>query len=757
MKFTHTWLLQHLETDKSPEEIAEKLTAIGLEIEEFEDLGEKFAPFLVAEILEAEKHPNADKLQICKVNDGSQELQIVCGAPNARAGIKVCLAPVGAWIPAGDFKIKASKIRDVESNGMLCAAAELGLGEDSAGIMELDADAVVGSKYSEYAALNDSFFEIAITPNRQDCLGVRGVARDLAASGLGKLKPLESDTQPNASCLWQKFEGVENKQSPVWLQNRLKSIGLEPKSALVDITNFLTFDLGRPAHVYDADKVNGRLKIEDLRSPQKFNALNDKSYELTNELVVADDNGAVALAGVIGNVESSVDENTKNVILEIAYFDPITVAMAGRKHLIDSDARYRFERGVDPEGLQQGLESAAKLITEICGGEIVSREIFGQTEDWKREIEFDFALAKDLGGIDVSRETCEKILTDLGFAVAGDKITPPSWRRDIEGAPDLVEEIIRIIGLDQIEPQVLPFYPPAKKASTKLRDQLAGRGMVEVVTYSFGTEAAAKTFGGGNAALKLTNPISSELSDMRSSILPNLIEAAVRNANRGFKNVAFFETGPVFNDSGEQKLVSGLRAGENADKTIYSKPRNVDAFDAKADLQAALEALGAPAGQIRGDAPDYFHPGRSGGVYLGKNCLGYFGEIHPAILKKMDLEGSAVGFELFLNNIPKSKIKYKALEVSDLQSVQRDFAFLLPTDALAGDLVARITKQDDLITDSQLFDVYEGANIESGKKSIAFSITLQPKKETLKDTEIEAVSQKVIAFVEKQFGGELRS
>ncbi|PIR31648.1 MAG: phenylalanine--tRNA ligase subunit beta [Alphaproteobacteria bacterium CG11_big_fil_rev_8_21_14_0_20_44_7] len=776
MKFTYSWLKEHLETEKSPAEIAEKLTALGLEIEEFTDMGAKYEPFLVAEILEAEKHPNADKLQVCKVNNGTETLQIVCGAPNARKGIKVCLAPVGAYIPAADFKIKPTKIRDVESNGMLCSAAELGLGEDTAGIMELGADAKVGSKYADYAGLNDSFFEIAITPNRQDCLGVRGIARDLAAANYGKLNALDHPSglsNHSLKCpidvggaiyyVGRYFQNVQNQPSPAWLQNRLKSIGLEPISALVDITNYITFDLGRPLHVYDADKLQGNLTIREAKKGEKINALNNKEYELQGfEPVIADDNGVVALAGVIGNIESSVDENTKNIFLEVAYFDADEVAKSGRAHQIDSDARYRFERGIDPDFLITGADIATNMILEICGGETSEMIHCGEEPNWHNEIEFDFAKVKSLGGIDIPREACEEILVDLGFAVKGNKISVPSWRRDVEGTADLVEEILRINGYDKVEPQILPFsgIKSQKSVIRKIRDILASRGLTEAVTYSFLCETAAQGFGGGSAALKVSNPISSELSDMRPSILPNLLEAARNNANRGVKNLSLFEIGPIFNENGEQQTVSSIRVGKNADKNIYGDSRKIDVFDAKADILAVLESLGAPEAQIRTEnLPKYYHPGRSAGLYLGKNCLGYFGEIHPATLKTCDISDVVVGFELFMDNIPQgksAKAKYKQLVTSDFQPTSRDFAFIVPNDVKAGEIVTRVQKLDDLITSAQIFDVFEGKNIEEGKKSLAFSVHLQPTKATLTDAEIEKVSSSVINLVEKEYSGVLR-
>lgn len=772
MKFTYSWLLEYLDTNASPKEIADKLTALGLEVEEFTDLGQKYAPFIIAEIKAAAKHPNADKLQVCTVNTGSETLQIVCGAPNARAGIKVVLAPVGANIPNGNFQIKKSKIRDVESNGMLCSAAELELSDDSEGIIELDEKAPVGEKYADFASLNDSFYEINITPNRADCLGVYGIARDLAAAGIGRLKPLpQVEVKANGKSpisvssqtyfIGRYISGVKNSQSPAWLKKRLQSIGLTPISVLVDITNYFTFSFGRPLHVYDADKLNGNLKVEVQKNKTKFNALNNKSYEIENDLVVADDKGPVALAGVIGNVESSVDENTKNILLEIAYFNPDDVARSGRHHLIDSDARYRFERGLDPEFMDYAADAATKLITELAGGKAAEKTSSGEKPKWQREINFEFARLKTFGGLEIPQTEAEKILSNLGFKINASKITPPSWRLDVEGSADIIEEILRVYGYDKVPLEELPFKsaPQPQQFGMNIylcRNALVGRGLMQCVTYSFmKTETAAK-FGGGKKELQLLNPISVELSEMRPSILPNLLEAAEKNSNRGFKNSALFEIGPVFSEK-EQLVIAGIRAGKNNERNIYSDHRNIDAFDAKADLISILKAANAPEGRIQAEAPNYYHPGRSGGIYLGKTCLGYFGEIHPRLVKSFGLSGPVAAFEAFLANLPLSPKKYKKLEISDYQSVSRDFAFVLDEMVNSDDLIAIIKKADANIDNVSLFDIYSGDKIEKGKKSIALSIYIQPKAKTLTDSEIEAISAKVTAAAQQKFNAQLRA
>ncbi len=769
MKFTLSWLKEHLETSAKAEEIADKLTSLGLEVEDYTDLGKKYEPFLVAEIVEAEKHPNADKLRVCKVNNGTETMQIVCGAPNARAGIKVILAPVGALIPNGGFQIKKSKIRDVESNGMLCSAEELELGTDSAGIVELATDAPVGSKYAEYAKLNDTLFEIAVTPNRADCLGVRGIARDLATSGLGTLKELklenrdsefESPIKVNSESYYIGccIKNVKNGAAPEALAAKLKAIGQEPISALVDITNYSTIDLARPLHVFDADKLKGNLTVRYAKKGEKINALNNKTYELDGELVIADDSGVVALAGVIGGIETSVDENTKNVFLEVGYFDPLEVAKTGRKHQIDSDARHRFERFIDPDFMETGTHNAIALITKICGGEASKLVIAGKKPQASREIKFDFETIKLFAGVEVTKAEAEKILTNLGFQVSGDKVTTPSWRTDVEGPADLAEEILRVFGYDNAALQPLPYsgrktLPGFAQNRNIARDVLSARGFAETVNYSFIEPKTANIFGN---TVQLINPISADLSEMRPSILPGLIKAAVNNANRGAASLALFETGPVFEVATEKSAIGGIRTGSDTPKNVYGKGRNVDVFDAKADALAILESLGVKDPQIKIEAPSYMHPGRSGTFALGKNILGYFGELHPSILKRLDVDFPVAGFEIFLDNLPESRKKYKKFEASDLQAVNRDFAFLLGNDVRADDLASNIKKADPLITEVHIFDVYSGDKIEAGKKSIALSVNIQPKDKTLTDSGIEAISKKIVDSVAAKFGAVLR-
>lgn len=769
MKFTLSWLKEHLDTSANADVIAEKLTSLGLEVEDYTDLGKKYEPFIIAEIQEAEKHPNADKLRVCKVNTGKEVLQIVCGAPNARAGIKVILAPVGANIPNGNFQIKKSKIRDVESNGMLCSAEELDLGTDSDGIVELSADAKIGDKYAEFAGLNDTLFEIAVTPNRADCLGIRGIARDLAAGGLGSLKPLQNteiklsgkspiSVNSESYYIGCYIKGVKNIASPECAANKLKAVGQTPISALVDITNYSTIELARPLHVFDADKLSGNITVRHAKKGEKINALNNKTYELDGELVIADDKGVVALAGVIGGVESSVDENTKNVFLEVGYFNAADVAASGRKHQIDSDARHRFERFIDPDFMETGAKVAASLITQICGGEASELVIAGKKPDTAREIKFDFEKIKLFAGIEISKTDAEKILTNVGFKVSGSSVSVPSWRADVEGPADIAEEILRVYGYDKAPLQPLPFagrqtLPQFAVNRNNARAILAARGFAETVNYSFIEPVTASIFGN---TVQLVNPISVELSEMRPSILPGLLKAAGNNANRGAASLAAFEIGPIFDSASEKFAVAGIRTGSDSAKNLFGKSRSVDVFDVKADALAVLESLGVKDPQIKLEAPQYMHPGRSGVFAQGKNVLGYFGELHPAILKTLDIESAAAGFEIFLENIPEARRKYKKFEALDLQAVSRDFAFVINNDVRADDLAANIRKTDQLITNVDIFDVYTGDKVEKGQKSVALSVNIQPREKTLTDSEIEVISKKITDSVAAKFGGILR-
>lgn len=791
MKFTLNWLKEFLDTTASLEEITTKLTALGLEVEEVEDRAASLAPFRIAQIKEAKPHPDADKLQVCRVATGSEELQIVCGAPNARAGINVVLAPVGAVIPTNDLKIRASKIRGVESFGMLCSAAELGLGEDHNGIIEMPSnDNSIGQSYAEVAGLNDPVIEIAITPNRGDCLGVYGIARDLAAAGLGTLKPLEINTVKSNSkspikvktedeklCpyfIGRYFKNIKNGESPAWLKQRLEAIGLRPISALVDITNYITFTFGRPLHVYDAKKLNGDLRIAYAKGGEKFEALDDKDYTLLKGTpIVADDNGAQAIAGVIGGRQSGCEFDTTEVFLEVALFDADAVAKAGRSLDILSDSRYRFERRVDPLFLEIATDIASQIILDLCGGEASETVSAGKKPTWNRSVHFTSSDVEKIGGVKVDEKTCQQILNALEFKTDGKKILVPSWRPDVEGTADIVEEILRVHGYEHIPTLELPraddTISPAVTAEQsrvyRARRTLATRGMKEVVSWSFMSSDLAKSFGFKDKGLTLANPISSDLDVMRPSILPNLLQAVARNNSRGFGDIAFFEVGPVFETAspqGQHYQLTSARSGQFIERNTHKGERATDVFDAKADLLAALESMGAPTAnlQVTTDAPSWYHPGRSGVLKLGKNVLGVFGEIHPAILKLLDIKSPTVAFELYADALPPIKRKGKnrsKLVASDYQHSVRDFAVLVDADVKA-ETILRAAKSADkkLIQDATIFDVYQGKGIEEGKKSVAFSVLIQPDDRTLTDKELEEIQQKVLDAVTKQTGAVLR-
>lgn len=786
MKFTLSWLKTYLDTDASLEQISETLTAIGLEVEEVIDRSAELAPFTVAEIKEAEQHPNADRLRVCQVNTGSETLQIVCGAPNARAGIKVVLASVGTVIPTNEMKIKASEIRGVKSNGMLCSATELGIGEDSEGIMELPDGAKLGQPFAEEAGLNDPLIDIAITPNRGDCLGVYGIARDLAAAGLGTLKKLAitpvkgqgtspinvsiKDTAKAPQFIGRHIKGVKNGESPEWLQHRLISIGHKPISALVDITNYLTFDLGRPAHVFDAGKLKGNLTVRDANDGETFIALDEKEYTLQAGMtVIADEKGPAALGGVIGGLESGCGEGTTDVFLEIAEFDPIHIAETGRALQIESDARYRFERGIDSGFLNDAAEHATQLILDICGGEASELVVEGKAPK-QRTLTFNTARVKELIGIDVKPAEITTMLEAIGCEVSGKdtlEITIPHWRHDIAIEADIIEEITRLHGYNNIPSTPMPAgdgkaaLSPDQRRRYDMRRVFAGRGMREAVTYSFMDNRIAAQL--TDTLVKLDNPISSELDVMRPSILPNLVQAAVRNADRGYPNAALFELGATFTSDvpgEEQRCLSAIRTGALNDRHPDCATRKVDAMDAKADAYAAL-SLAVPTDNLRvtRDVPSHYHPGRAGALLLGKNVLAYFGELHPAVLGALDCD-HAVGCEILLDNLPATKQKAtqrKKLEASNLQPLARDFAFIVNDDVESGAVLATAKGVDKkLITNVALFDVYSGKGIDDGKKSLAINVTLQPTDKTLTDDEIEALSQKIITAVESDHGGVLR-
>jgi phenylalanyl-tRNA synthetase beta chain len=791
MKFTHAWLKEFLESNATLDEISQRLTALGLEVESITDRSQELAPFIVAEILEANPHPDATKLQVCRVNNGTEELQIVCGAPNARAGIKVVLAPIGSTIPAHGLVIKASKIRGVESNGMLCSARELVVGDDESGIIELPASAIPGSSFAALSGLDDPVIEIAITPNRGDCLGVYGIARDLAASGLGKLKPLAlphiksnttspisvaiADTSACPLFAGRYIKNVTNRPSPDWLQNLLKAVGIKPISALVDITNYIAFTYGRPLHVYDAATLQGNITVRSAQEGEIFEALGGKSYSLKPRMtVISDEAQVLALGGIIGGNSSGCTETTRDVFLESALFNPANIADTGRQLLIDTDSRYRFERNVDPAFIVSGADLATQLIIDTCGGETSELVIAGSTQNPVQTQSFNLERILTLGGLQLDNNTVMTILTALGFTIKGNNITVPSWRSDVDCEASLVEEVLRVYGYDNLPALPLPLpeksqpaYSPQQRRTATSRRLLAMRGMTEAVTWSFMPTPKAILFNGGSDALKLQNPISVELESMRPSLLPNLLDALARNSARGFHDLALFEIGPEFHGikpNQQRIMITGVRAGKTAAKSHYNDARDVDALDAKADCLAVLAESGVPVDRvtIAANAPAWYHPGRSGTIALGgKNILAHFGELHPLILKEFDLKGAVVGFEIAAEAIPLSKPKQgrkPAPEYSDYQAVVRDFAFIVGSDVPV-DSILRAARAADkvLITNVALFDVYSGKGVEEGKKSVALSVTLQSNVKTLTEEELDAVSRKVIAEVEKQTGGALRA
>ena len=800
MKFTIGWLKEHLDTQATLDQIVEKLTMVGLEVEKVTDRAKGMENFVVGHVIEAKQHPDADRLRVCQVDTGTETVELVCGAPNARTGMKGAFAPGGSYIPGTGITLKPTEIRGVLSNGMLLSEREMGLSDEHDGIIELDENAKVGDKVVEIMGLDDPIIEIAITPNRGDCLGVRGIARDLAAAGLGSLKPLANgpvpgtfespvkvhlnfDEQTQSACPYfvgRYIRGVQNGESPGWLKDKLLAVGLRPISALVDITNLLTMDLGRPLHVFDVAKLEGDVQARMAKPGEKLMALNGKEYELDTEMcVIADDNKVESLGGIMGGEESGCTETTSNVYVECAYFDPIRTATTGRKLQIMSDARYRFERGVDPDFLETGMEIATRLIMDLCGGEPSEVVIAGSAPEWKRDIMLRPERIKTLGGVDIALEEIERILIVLGFGVGGDhgsfRVSIPSWRSDIVSEACLVEEVVRIYGFDKI-----PAIPvkadtalsqvallPDQKRHSQARRLLAKRGMVEAVTYSFLSNADADLFGGAPDSVKLVNPISADLDVMRPSLLPNLLNAANRNAARGTGSAQIFEVGPQFaGDLPEDQIIvaTGIRSNQTGSRHWAQNPRPVDAFDAKADALAVLEDLGAPVGKLQAiaDAPSWYHPGRSGALCLGpKNKLAFFGEIHPAILRRMDIKGPVAAFEIYIDSLPKPKAKKSAakahLELPQLHTVERDFAFVVNEDVAASAIVnAAQGAHKSLITNVSVFDVFAGGNLGEGKKSVAITVTLQPIEQSLTDVEIEAVVGKIVANVAKSTNGVLR-
>ena len=806
MKFTLSWLKTHLDTEATLDEITYALTDLGLEVEGVENPADSLGVFRLCRVIEAVQHPNADRLRLCRVEtypDGpggrTEEVQVVCGAPNARTGLVGVFAPVGAYVPGIDLTLKPGKIRDVESNGMLCSERELMVSDEHDGIIDLPSDAPLGARFIDYTDRNDPVIDIAITPNRPDALGVAGIARDLAARGLGTLKTPKApavagsfdspitvsldDAVKDKACplfVGRYIRGVKNGPSPQWVQDRLRAIGLRPISALVDVTNLMTVDRNRPLHVFDADKVQGNINVRFARVGESLLALDEKEYALEPDMVViADEAGAESVGGIMGGLHSSCTEGTVNVFVEAAYFDPITIAMTGRKLKINSDARYRNERGIDPVYTLEGMEAATQLILDWCGGEASNVVVAGAAPDVARSFTLDPARVISLVGMEIAEAEQLRILTALGFEMNGLQVSPPSWRPDVQGEADLVEEIARVASLTKLKGKPMgrklpgvakPVLTPAQKRQMALRRALA-LGLNECVTYSFIDEASAALFGGGSDAVALSNPISSEMSHMRPNILPSLLQAAARNQARGEADMALFEIGQGFSGGepeDQSTMACGIRIGATAPRNAFGTRRNVDIYDAKGDAEAALAAIGAPVGNLKvlRNAPAWFHPGRSAVLSLGpKNPLAVFGELHPKVLKEMGVKGAAVAFTIFPDNVPYPKAKGNtrpALGGSDLQAVERDFAFVVDTGLEVETLVKAAKGGEKKLIDSvTVFDVFAGAKAEAqmgaGKKSVAISVRIQPVQATLTDSEIDAISARIVASVRKVTGGELRS
>ena len=798
MKFTLSWLKDHLDTTATVDEICETLTDLGLEVEGVEDRGARLRDFTIGYVKSAEKHPDADRLNVCQVETDEGVMQIICGAPNARAGITVVVAKPGVYVPGIDTTIGVGKIRGVESFGMMASEREMELSEEHDGIIELPSGEV-GQSFVDWLAEHDPakvdpVIEIAITPNRPDALGVRGIARDLAARGLGTLKArdcdpvagtfpspvsvtIDEDTLEQCPVFYGRvIKGVKNGPSPAWLQDALRAIGLRPISFLVDVTNFFTYDRNRPLHVFDADKVAGNaLRVHRAKGGETLMGLDDKEYTFAEGMtVISDANGVESIGGVMGGLATGCTEETTNVFLEAAYFDRVRTAYTGRALKINSDARYRFERGIDPEWTPHGIEHATRMIMDHAGGEASDVVVAGAIPDTSRAYKLDTDRVQSLVGMTIPAETQRATLTALGFTLEGDMAHVPSWRPDVQGSADLVEEVARIASLTKLEGVPLPrisagvprpILSPMQRREVAARRAAAALGYNECVTYSFIDQASAALFGGGTDETRLENPISADMSHMRPALLPGLLAAAARNQARGFADMALFEVGPAFH-GGEPKeqhaLVSGLLIGRTGPKDVHGASRAVDVYDVKADAEAVLAAMGAPARvQILRGTSSEWHPGRHGMICLGpKKVLGIYGEVHPKILAAMDVKGPAMAFTLWPEQVPlprKSGATRPALKISDLQAVERDFAFVVDAQVEALTLVnAAMGADKALITDVRVFDEFIGGSLGEGKKSLAITVQLQPEGKTLKDADIEAVGAKVIEKVSKATGGVLR-
>ena len=802
MKITFEWLKDHLNTNLKEEKLLEQLTNVGLEVESVENLSKGLDLFKVAKIVKTEKHPNADRLKVCDVDIGEEELKkVVCGATNAREGLITIYAPPGAIVPKTKTKLVIAKIRDVTSYGMLCSEYELNLSDESDGITELSSSKYgkkIGNSYFSKSNLN--LIDLSITPNRPDCLGIRGIARDLAASGFGKLKDLkekkiESKIKSNlkvkinkeknqgciafGSCL---ITNVKNAESPQWLKDKLISIGQKPISAIVDITNYVMFDINRPLHAYDADKIEKGIKVRNSKSGEEFTALDNKNYKLENNMcVISDDKGVLGLGGIIGGTRSGTEFDTKNILLESAYFEPRSIRNTAKKLNIDTDAKFRFERGIDPSSIESGLNKAASLIKEICGGEVSKVDIQKVQTFKNKKIKFDPSLFEKISGFKISNKEMLKILEDLGFKSKKEKkyfeLTVPSWRPDISQEVDIVEELVRISGYDKIKTinpikeRNKPTLNQSQKLFHFLQRAVASKGYLEAITWSFTDKNYNDYFKGDNQEIKIVNPISSELGVLRSSIFSNLIMYVSKNLDRGFKDISIFEIGPIFSGSnpGQQStVICGLLAGKKSRLSWIEKERNVDVFDVKRDVVQTLVEAGYNSDKffIDSETPNYYHPGKSGRLFLNNEKLhvaAYFGELHPNILKKIDIKTeSLVGFEIFLDNL---KLFSKTLNdqktkftVSDYQKSERDFAFIVNKNVNSQDLINVISSIDqNLISNIKVFDVYEGENIPQNKKSIAINVSIQSLEKTLNESDLEKINKLIIQTVENKTGAKIRS
>ena len=793
MKFTLSWLKQHLETNSDIETILKKLTNIGLEVESSYNPSEALNGFIAAKIISTKPHPDADRLQLCLIDTGTEEIEIVCGAKNAKEGLTAIYAPVGSTIPASGMKLKKAKIRGIESSGMLCSEKELNLGDDSEGITELSDQISPGTSISKALDINDTYVEIAITPNRPDCLGIRGIARDLAAAGLGELikekqikistskenLPVFIDTENNfEGCTifaGRLIKNITNNQSPDWLVKRLESIGIKSINCLVDITNFINFDRGRPLHVYDANKINNKIGARDAKVGEKILALDGKDYELKPGIcVIADNEKVLGIGGIMGGNESGSTIETNDVFIESAYFDPIKTALSGRALNIISDSRYRFERGVDPQYVIEGLNLATQMILDLCGGEAGEISLVDNLKFQPKKIKFDPKLVNKLTGIEIPNDKIVKILESLGFDISNSwNVVVPSWRPDIYGEADLVEEIVRIFGLDNIESEpLLNLDQPTKPILTKKQKQIkmikrsiASKGLMETISYSFINNKESINFGGGSSSLKIVNPISDELSEMRPTPLASLVSIADENFKKGYTDIGIFEVGPGFLgvEQDEQIIIaSGLRIGTHRSEGSgkdWQGFQKVSVFDAKEDVISVLELLNLnlESHKVERTAPDHYHPGRSGQIVTGGgDILASFGELHPKIIKTKDFK-VAVAFEIYIDSINKQKIKSNlkiAPEISNLQPLKRDFSFVVSSDTEAQTIINAAKQSDQsFIKDVKIFDQFLGEN----EKSIAIEVIIQPKEVTLTDEQIESISKKIIKSVEDKTKGKLRS